>query len=157
MRRTWAIGFALSLIVGAAHGQSVPPYRFIVRPDSGGQRPPVVRDLGTVVRTSPEIDNMKAALRDLVVAEERYFSAHGKYAADAKALDVSAAKYGQAATKVIFAGRTGWSARATEPSLNGRTCVIFVGPAKDLPNGAPKTALGMMAPGEGIPACDDPQ
>lgn len=157
MTRALAVAFAFGLVTTPAHGQAVPPYRLQIRSDSALQRSAdsKVRDLGTVVKKSPAIDDMIAALRDLVVAQERYFVGHDAYTTDAKALE-SFPRHGQAQTTVTFAGSGGWSGFATEPSLKGKSCAIYVGTLGSLPNGAPRTKRGVPARKEGVPACDEP-
>jgi hypothetical protein len=159
MKRILLIGLAFSLFAPPAMGQTtVPPYRFIIRPDSAIQKPidVKVRDLGSVVKRSPETDHMKAALRDLITGEEAYFAAHDTYTTDAKALEAYFTQHGQAQTHVTFASREGWTGTATEPSLKGKNCVIYMGFVKSLPNGAPKTLGGIVPKGAGIPTCDEP-
>jgi hypothetical protein len=158
MTRTLLLAFAVAIAFTPANGQStVPPYRFIYRPDIRiDSTAKIIRDLGALVKQSPAIDDMKAAFRDLIVAEETYFSAHDSYTTDGKVLDIFPTKHGQAQTTVTFASRDGWSGTATEPSLKGKSCVIYVGSVKSLPNGAPKTIGGVVAAGEGIPVCDEP-
>ena len=153
MTRTLIAAFALAVACAPAYGQRVAPYRLAIRTDTTAQP---TRDLGTVVKRSPALEDMKAALRDLIVAQKRYFAAHDTYAADGRALDIGPAKHGQAQVHVTFAGRGGWAGTATEPSLRGKNCVIYVGSVKALPNGAPKTDGGIEAKREGVPACDEP-
>ena len=157
MYRTLLIAFAATLAFPPAHGQAVPPNRLRIGPDSAAQKTndAMARDLGAVVKKSPAIDDMMAALRDLVVAQERYFVGHDAYTTDARALDIFP-RHGQAQTKVTFAGSGAWSGFATEPSLKGKSCVIYVGSVESLAKGVPKTARGVAAKKEGVPACDEP-
>lgn len=157
MTRTLLLTFAVAIAFTPASGQStVPPYRFIFRPDIRvDSTAKIIRDLGTLVRQSPAIDDMKAALRDLVTAQERYFVDHDAYTTDGQALDIFP-PHGQAQTQLTFASREGWTGTATEPSLKGKNCAIYVGLVKDLPNGAPKTVGGVIATKEGTPVCDEP-
>ena len=129
MTRFLLVAFAAAAASTAARSQGLPPtnpriFRPEIRADSAAPR---ARDLGAVVKNSPAIDDMMAALRDLVTAQESYFSAHDSYTTDARALDIFPTKHGQAQTHVTFAGAEGWSAAATEPSLKGKNCVIYVG------------------------------
>lgn len=157
MTRTLLLTFAVAIALTPASGQStVPPYRFIFRPDIRiDSTAKIIRDLGTLVRQSPAIDDMKATLRDLITAQERYFVDHDAYATDGQALNIFP-PHGQARTQVTFASREGWTGTATEPSLKGKSCVIYVGYLKSLPNGAPKTLGGVVAKDEGVPVCDEP-
>jgi hypothetical protein len=153
MSRNLLVAFVCAVAFMPAQGQGVPPARSIIRQDSTTQN---ARDLGTVAKKSPEIDDMKAALRDLVVAEETYFAAHQGYTMDHGSLDIFPTKHGQAQTSVTFIGPNSWSGTATEPSLKGKNCVMYVGLLKELPKGAPKTLGGVVAKEEGVPACDEP-
>jgi hypothetical protein len=158
MSRTLLLSFAVAIAFTPANGQStVPPYRFIYRPDIRiDSTAKIIRDLGAVVRQSPAIDDMKAALRDLLAAQEAYFSTHDSYTTDSNALDIFLTTHGQARTTVTFASRESWTGTATEPSLKGKNCVIYMGALRDLPNGAPKTLGGVVAKGAGDPVCDAP-
>jgi hypothetical protein len=158
MRRTLLVAFAAAVASTPAWSQGQPPtnpqiFRPEIRLDSAA---PPNRDLGAVIKKSSEIDDMMAALRDLVVAQETYFTAHDSYTTDDRALDIFPTKHGQVQTHVSFASRDGWTGTATEPSLKGKNCVMYVGLLKSLPHGAPKTLGGKVATGEGVPACDEP-
>ncbi len=155
MKRTLVIGSAVFLVSATAHSQTTPPpNRIIVQPDTTNGRN--VRDLGAVHALPTPRDDMKAALRDLVTAEETYFASHHAYTTDSKALDIFPTKHGQAETHVTFVGPNSWSGAVTEPSLKGRNCVIYVGPVKELSHGPPKTVGGIVAKEEGVPTCDEP-
>lgn len=69
------------------------------------------------MKQSPAIDDMKAALRDLVTGEEGYFAAHDTYTTDVKVLEIFFTKHGQAQSQVTFASRSVWSGLVMEPSL----------------------------------------
>jgi hypothetical protein len=58
---------------------------------------------------------------------------------------------------VIFAGGRGWTAVATDRSLPGRSCVLFVGDEDDLPRIPRTTADGFIPLEQGTPRCDDPR
>jgi hypothetical protein len=117
----------------------------------------------SAVRPTTHSDNvirMKAALRTLVASQERYWQQHGSYTSDMAALgiyspDVPASR-DSAWVQVIFAGSRGWTGMASIPSQrpNRATCVIFVGPAEDLPK-LPQSHLDKKTPeAEGAPVCD---
>jgi hypothetical protein len=151
MKRILAVFLALTLAAASAEAQQRGSLSSVLfgKPDSV-QHPTHVKGVRTV------IDDMKAALRDLIVAQETYFSTHDSYTTDGNALDIFPTKHGQAQTTVTFASRDGWTGTATEPSLKEKNCVIYVGLVKSLPNGAPKTMGGLVAKGEGYPTCDEP-
>jgi hypothetical protein len=100
---------------------------------------------------------MKAALRDLIVAQEKYWNDHGTYTSDGRALGSYPLKGGQPMVQVIFAGSRGWTGMATDRSLKGKSCVVYIGHENELPGGVPKTmAAGTPAQTEAVPACDEP-
>ena len=140
--RTLTIALASALACGTLHAQTAE------------KRPP--RDLGTVVVPSEAIDQMKTALRELIAAEEKIYGDHDTYTTSVTALDRYVVYHGQVQIQVTFASQRAWTAVATEPSLKGKSCVIFVGAVKDVPNGAPKTMGGVVAKEEGAPVCDEP-
>lgn len=94
---------------------------------------------------------LKGALRSVTAAQERYRAAHGVYAAAVDRLDVRPEN--GIRVEIVFAGATGWQAKATHASQPGRTCVVFVGGLGKVE--APRTdADREMAGEEGIPLCD---
>ena len=103
------------------------------------------------------IADMKAGLRDLIAAEEKYFSDHGTYTTDGSALGIYPAKPDHATVQVIFAGSRGWTGMATDHAVKGKSCVVFIGFANELPGGVPKTMeAGLAAQTEAMPVCDAP-
>lgn len=94
---------------------------------------------------------LKGALRSVTAAQERYRAAHGVYAAAVDRLDVRPEN--GIRVEILFAGATGWQAKATHASQPGRSCVVFVGGLGKVE--APRTdADREMAGEEGIPLCD---
>jgi hypothetical protein len=142
MTHTLAVVLASALAYGTLHAQTAET------------RPP--RDLGAVVAPAEAIDEMKTALRELIAAEEKIYGDHDTYTTSVTALDRYVVYHGQAQIQVTFANQRAWTAVATEPSLKGKSCVIYVGAAKDIPNGVPKTLGGVVAKEEGVPVCDEP-
>jgi hypothetical protein len=117
----------------------------------------VPHDLGAVAQNSPQIAAMKSALRNLTIAEEKFWSTHGTYTTDGSVLGLFPAASGQPLAQVIFAGSRGWKGMVSDRSLKGKSCVIFVGSENELPGGVPKTmAAGIAAKEEGMPTCDVP-
>jgi hypothetical protein len=158
MNRILVIGFAVSLASAPAQSQAtMPPYRFIIRPDSASQKPTdaKVRDLGAVAKRSSETDDMKAALHDLIIAQEKYWNDHGSYTTDGAALGTYPSKSGQSSAQVIFAGSRGWTGVATDRALKGKSCVVYIGSEKELPGGVPKTMGGIAATAQGVSVCDE--
>lgn len=104
------------------------------------------------------IAEMKSALRNLVVAQEKYWAEHGTYTTDLSALGLYPAPAGArpaALPQVIFAGGRGWSGIAVHRSLN-RSCVIFVGSPDELPFIPRTTRSRVLAANQGEPACERP-
>jgi hypothetical protein len=94
---------------------------------------------------------LKAALRNVVAAQDKYRTSHPTYASSVDAL----ASNPGADVKIQILGVTsnGWRARATHQARPGKSCVVFVG----LLAGAelPRTdGDGEMAGEERVPLCD---
>ena len=99
---------------------------------------------------------LKRALRNLVVAQENYFSAHGTYTTDVAALGLF---HGGKPTdsiwvQVVNAGGRSWNGRAMHMAANGKSCVIYVGFKTDLPSVPVTDADSLQAKNEGEPTCD---
>jgi hypothetical protein len=145
MTRTLEVVFAATLACASLHAQTPVPMRT------------APRDVGAIVKKSPVIEEMRTALRDLITYEEKYWAVHGSYTTDGSALGIYPASKGQPLVQVIFAGSRGWTGMATDQSLKGKSCVVYVGNEQELPGGLPKTmAAGIVATGEGVPTCDQP-
>lgn len=101
--------------------------------------------------------SMRKMLRLLTSAQEQYFATHSAYTSN---LDMLRAGFRAAwddtvQVRILYAGARAWSGTATHPSLPGRSCVIFVGQATELP-GLPRTAASGRVPDEeGVPVCDE--
>ena len=104
------------------------------------------------------IQDMKAGLRNLVTAQEAYYSDHNRYGRD-----VSRDNRDQVfilpppgvTLSLTYVTTNAWTARATHEWLPGLSCVIFVG--KIPPSRTIQTATGRLeATTEGAPACDQP-
>ena len=109
-----------------------------------------------VVAQSPQqaAAETQAALRALVVAEERYFAAHVTYTTDLVALAPQPKPAGVYLI-VTHAGGRAWRASAQHASLPGKSCVIYVGQASDFP--MPRTKAKGRRPTkaqQGEPVCD---
>ncbi|HEX5386963.1 MAG TPA: prepilin-type N-terminal cleavage/methylation domain-containing protein [Gemmatimonadales bacterium] len=96
------------------------------------------------------IAGMKTDLRNLVTAEEGFFSDNQTYASNTGTSQTSAAVAFQVSGLNVLTisnvDASGWSATMTNPSLKGsiQTCGIYVGGAS-----APNAAVTL----EGAPAC----
>ena len=134
----------------AAQGAATPA----ARPTDG-----VPSVVGGGIAADSALAEMRAALRGLVTREEAHFAAHGTYTTDLAALGLygpGAPKRGAAMAQVIFAGGRGWSAVATHRGLRGKSCVLYVGPAAELPKLPATAADHREAIDEATPTCDRP-
>ncbi|HET7188072.1 MAG TPA: hypothetical protein VFI52_07950 [Gemmatimonadaceae bacterium] len=108
--------------------------------------------------SSVDVKEMKAALRALVMKQEAFWSEHGSYTADMSALGLyprPASANGTPAVQVIFAGSRGWTGMATQSTMKGTSCVVFVGNPDELPK-LPATMRSKAIPSvQGAPLCDE--
>lgn len=122
----------------------------------------------TLVRTGADsatlrrISTVKSALRNLVTAQEQYYSEHGSYTTDLKALGfyhrhpMGTPRTDSVGVQVAFAGGRGWTGVGQHIALRGKSCAIYVGFADEIPL-MTKTAKEKQAPtDEGAPLCDQP-
>jgi hypothetical protein len=72
------------------------------------------------------IGPMRSDLRNLLMAQEMYWSANKTYATDVSALTAFHSSAG-AEIQIVRARADGWTARAVLPGSGGRTCVIWTG------------------------------
>lgn len=94
---------------------------------------------------------LKAALRSVATAQERYRAANGRYAGSLEALGVRAEP--GVRVDILGASAAGWQGRAIHQTQPGRSCVVFVGSLEAAE--APSTEGDhQMAGEEGIPLCD---
>jgi hypothetical protein len=92
---------------------------------------------------------MKSDLRNLVTAQEAYFSDHATYAASLSQLSNLFRPSTGVVVSLTAGTSKGWSGTATHPSLPGASCSVFVGsPAPSGPAGSNSTI-----PGEGEAYC----
>jgi hypothetical protein len=116
------------------------------------------------------IKQMTAKLRTVLIAQEGHYTDHGTYTTSMTALgryesSLSIPKTRAAApatpvrrdsvsVQVIFAGGRGWTGIASHWGLRGRSCVVYVGMAEELPK-LPITRTDRRTPTEeGVPTCD---
>ena len=94
---------------------------------------------------------LKASLKALAAAQDRYRERRGSYAPTLAALELRAEP--GVRLEVTSASPTGWQGRALHQSRPGRSCVIFVGRVEG--REAPRTeGDGEMAGEDGVPLCD---
>ena len=112
----------------------------------------------TISAPTADVKEMKAALRALVMKQEAFWSEHGSYTADMSALGLyprPASADGTPAVQVIFAGSRGWTGMATQSTMKGMSCVVFVGNPDELPK-LPATMRSKAIPSvQGAPLCDE--
>jgi Tfp pilus assembly protein PilE len=109
----------------------------------------VAGDAEQAIRT-----RLKSDLRNLVVAQEKYFAEHSTYADQIDALAYRASQGAQ--VSLVATQNNAWAAVATDASAPGKSCTIFINLAEKY---RPKTAQEKR-PGvvEGAPLCDgDPK
>jgi hypothetical protein len=109
------------------------------------------------------IKQMTARLRAVLAAQEGHYTDHGTYTTSLTSLgryDAGLApsrtgtRRDSVSVQVIFAGGRGWTGIASHWGLRGRSCVVFVGIAEELPK-LPITRADRRTPTEeGVPACD---
>jgi hypothetical protein len=92
---------------------------------------------------------LKSSLRNVVAAQDNYRASHPVFAGTVEALQLDPG----ADVKIQILGVTasGWRAKATHRTRPGRSCVIFVGPVKELPK---TDGDGEVAGEERVPLCD---
>lgn len=115
-------------------------------------------DAALAVVENQQIAEMKSALRNLVVAEEKHWAEHGTYTTDLSALGLYPAPAGTRPAflaQVIFAGGRGWSGIVVHRRVN-KSCVIYVGSPDELPF-IPRTERDrLVASNQGEPMCERP-
>ena len=123
---TLAVSFALALVANAATPRSL---------------------CACSVKQKSAISEMKAELRNLVTAQERFFTDSGRYAAsEAELTSTRFLPYSGLQFASFTAWGNGFSARVSYPSRAPTECWITVGPLPD----------GGVNPYDGEPQCDPP-
>lgn len=117
----------------------------------GPARPLGAQSSALVARQATPASVLKAALRSLAAAQERYRAANGRYADAVNPLAVRLEP--GVRLDVLGASASGWQGRAAHQAMPGRSCVMFVGSLGAAE--APRTdGDHQMAGEEGIPLCD---
>jgi hypothetical protein len=112
---TGALLVALASVAGAQ--PSVSDASYTVRP--------VVGNSDAAYRAA--LGDMRADLRNMIMAQEMYWTANHHYAADPSALTAYSPKPG-VRIEIAKASADGWTAKATAQNAAGRSCVIWAGP-----------------------------
>jgi hypothetical protein len=111
----------------------------------------VAGDAEQAIRT-----RLKSDLRNLVVAQEKYFAEHSTYADQIDGLAYHPSSGAQ--VSLVATQNNAWAAVASDVSAPGKTCVIYINLAEKY---RPKTAQDKRLPTvkeEGAPICDgDPK
>lgn len=119
IRRLFAVAFAVASVAGAQAPAANSEYT--VRPVVGRN------EAANAAAFMAAMGDMRADLRNLIMAQEMYWRANHKYSGDVGALTAFSAKPG-VAVEISHATADGWTARATLPGVGGRSCVIWAGP-----------------------------
>ena len=98
--------------------------------------------------------DVKTDLRNLVTAEEMFFSDSVHYTADLSSLEISGrlSLTSGARIRIVWATQAGWAAVAEGGRLGGASCVVRIGPVPD--SLRPRTRLQQREGDEGAPRCD---
>jgi hypothetical protein len=110
------------------------------------------------------IKQMTNKLRNVLAAQEGYYSENGTYTTNMTVLGrfdsglapakMNSTRHDSVSVQVIFAGGRGWTGIASHWGLRGRSCVVYVGIAEELPK-LPITRADRRTPTEeGVPICD---
>jgi hypothetical protein len=99
-------------------------------------------------------DAVKADLRNLVVAEEVFFSDSVRYTADLSSLEILGrlSLTSGAKIRIVWATQAGWAAVAEGGRLGSASCVIRIGAVPD--SLRPHTRVQQREGEEGAPRCD---
>jgi len=100
---------------------------------------------------------LNTRLRNLVIAQERFWADHGTYTTDVSQLGMFGPKLPPADSvwvQVLFAGGRSWSGRALYFGKLRKSCVVYVGALSDLPSPPVSEVDSVRANTEGLPACD---
>jgi hypothetical protein len=134
-------GLVLAAGLTAAAGASLTGAAFAALP--GGARSVAVTEWDDPVA------DMKADLRRLVSANEVYHVKNSRYAGDVGSLSSFRPSQGVSVT-ILNASANGWSAKATDAALPGKSCVIYVGSVP----APPKTDTDGRSGPEAVAVCD---
>lgn len=94
---------------------------------------------------------LKAALRNVVAAQDRYLESHATFATSVEVLRLNPGS--EVKVRILAVTASGWRAKATHRARPGRSCVVFVGRLAGVE--APRTdGDGEMAGEERVPLCD---
>lgn len=107
--------------------------------------------------TSDPSQVLKSKLRQLVTAQENYWSHHGTYTTDVAALGMYAptmAASDSVWVQVVQAGGRSWWGRSTHRAHRDQSCVIYVGLPEDFTTPPSTDAARVKAQKEGEPVCD---
>jgi hypothetical protein len=117
-----------------------------LRPVAGST--PDVRAPSSVDALRIAMNFARADLRNLVTAQEAYFSQHGKYSRDLGLLSWRAST--GSSMKLLVAEDRGWAAEVTRPDLAGN-CVVWINLAEDK---RPRTSPSGKTARAGEALCD---
>jgi len=112
-----------------------------------------LRDHTLVPATPADVaDLMRRELQSLTVAELSYYSEFARYSSDIRTTGYEP-RSRVVHVELVSANDRGWAARATAPTLPGKSCVVYLGRPKKLP----KTESEHVQPSDDrAVACDRP-
>jgi hypothetical protein len=100
---------------------------------------------------------VQQAMRELMMAEERYYSDHGTYTTDISALGLlskEARKTPQIWLRVYHAGGAGWTGDAQGENGIAGSCVAFVGDISNFASVPTTQGQHLKPTEEGVITCD---
>ena len=112
-----------------------------------------VRSASAQASASP----VQQRMRQLMMAEEQYYSDHGTYTTDLSALGLMSKldrQSPQVWLRVFHAGGGGWIADAQGSNGMSGSCVVFVGSIGDFPSVPSTTGQHLKPSEEGVITCD---
>ncbi len=110
----------------------------------------------SVQTTSDALMAVHDRLRELIMAEESYYSSHARYTTDLSALQISHGYRDDVAIEITSANDAAWSARGTHRAARGKNCVVYIGDLSDLGTVPRTQADRRMVIVEASPTCDAP-
>ncbi len=117
---------------------------------------PAPASVGRTVSGSPDAQ-LRTQLRNLVMAQEKFWATHGTYTTDVSQLSMFPPKPAPADSvwvQVLFAGGRSWNGRALYYGRLHQSCVVYIGALSDLPSPPVSEGDSVRATAEGLPACD---
>ena len=120
--------------------------------EAGRVAAPTVPDTGSALDAVNPSVQMRVDLRNLVRSQDTYFGVQGAYARRTEPFALQFMWHRGVAITILSANDESWSARATQASRPGKSCVIWMGPVAH----RPATEAQQRVPEKpAVPVCDD--